>query len=103
MLFKQQYYYAAGYGRLSDEDEREGESCSIDSQRKIIQQFCESKNIQMVNYYVDDGYSGTNFDRPGFQQLLADIKRGKVNMVIVKDLSRFGIIIKLFFGLRLQF
>jgi len=90
MLFKQQYYYAAGYERLSDEDEREGESCSIDSQRKIIGQFCESKNIQLVDYYVDDGYSGTNFDRPGFQQLLADIKRGKINMVIVKDLSRFG-------------
>ena len=90
MIFKQQFYYAAEYARLSDEDEQDGESCSIDSQRKMMQQYCESKGFQAVGFYADDGYSGTNFDRPNFQRMLEDIKRGKVNMVVVKDLSRFG-------------
>jgi DNA invertase Pin-like site-specific DNA recombinase len=92
MIFKQQHYYAGLYGRLSDEDDNDSDkdSCSIESQRKIMEQFCEAKNIQVVDFYKDDGWSGTNFDRPDFQRLLSDIKRGKINLVIVKDLSRFG-------------
>ena len=90
MIFKQQFYYAAEYARLSDEDDQDDESCSIDSQRKMMQQYCESKSYQAVGFYADDGYSGTNFDRPEFQRMLEDIKRGKINLVIVKDLSRFG-------------
>jgi len=90
LIFKQQIYFAGEYGRLSDEDDNEGESCSIDSQRKIMNQFCEAKGIQVVDFYKDDGWSGTNFDRPDFQRMLSDIKRGKINMVVVKDLSRFG-------------
>ena len=90
MIFKQQHYYAALYGRLSDEDDQEGESCSIDSQRKIMQQYCEGKGIAAVDFYKDDGFSGTNFDRPDFKRMLDDIKKGRVNLVIVKDLSRFG-------------
>jgi DNA invertase Pin-like site-specific DNA recombinase len=90
VIFKQQHYYAAQYARLSDEDENEGESCSIDSQRKIMEQYCESKDIQVAGFYADDGFTGTNFDRPDFQRLVADIKLGKINLVIVKDLSRFG-------------
>ena len=90
MIFKQQYYYAGLYCRLSDEDDKDGESCSIESQRKIMEQFCELKGIKVVDFYIDDGWSGTNFDRPDFKRLLDDIKRGKINLVIVKDLSRFG-------------
>ena len=90
MIYKQQCYNAGLYARLSDEDDKDGESCSIESQRKIMEQYCESKNIPIVDYYIDDGYTGTNFDRPDFQRLLNDIKKGKINLVIVKDLSRFG-------------
>ncbi|MCL2299124.1 MAG: recombinase family protein, partial [Firmicutes bacterium] len=90
MIFKQQFYSAGNYARLSDEDDRDGESGSIDSQRKIMQQFCEANTFQVAGFYADDGYSGTNFDRPHFQRMIFDIKQGKVNLVIVKDLSRFA-------------
>ena len=60
MIFKQQFYYAGNYARLSDEDNQEGESCSIDSQRKMMQQYCESKGFQAAGFYADDGFSGTN-------------------------------------------
>ena len=90
MVFEQQHYYAGQYARLSDEDEQDGESCSIDSQRKMMQQFCESNGFLKADFYADDGYSGTNFERPDFQRMLEDIKCGKVNLVVVKDLSRFG-------------
>lgn len=90
MIFEQQFYYAGQYSRLSAEDNQDGESCSIDSQRKIMQQFCEAKGFQAAAFYADDGFSGTNFDRPDFQRMLADIKQGKINLVIVKDLSRFA-------------
>ena len=90
MIFKQQYYTAGQYARLSDEDDRDGESGSIDSQRKIMQQFCEAKGFQSTGFYADDGFSGTNFDRPDFQKMITDIKRGEINLVIVKDLSRFA-------------
>ena len=90
MIFKQQFYNAGNYARLSDEDDRDGESGSIDSQRKIMQQFCEANSFVVADFYADDGYSGTNFDRPNFQRMILDIKQGKVNLVIVKDLSRFA-------------
>ena len=83
--------YSAGlYLRLSKDDEQEGESVSIGTQRSILLDYCKSNQYPVYKIYVDDGYSGMNFARPGFQQLLEDVERGVVNMVITKDLSRLG-------------
>lgn len=90
MIFKQQTYNAGLYERLSDEDDLDTESCSIESQRQIMRQYCDSKGINIIDEYVDDGYSGTNFDRPSFKRMLGDLKSGKINLVITKDLSRLG-------------
>ena len=81
----------AGYYRLSKEDERSNdESSSISSQRMIVESFAKFNNFILVREYVDDGYSGGNFDRPGFKQMIEDIEKGRVNCVITKDLSRLG-------------
>ena len=89
------HYHAAMYLRLSrdDEDMDSGkwESNSIRSQREMICSYIrKQENMEIYDSYVDDGYSGTNFDRPGFQRMMQDICAGKVNCVIVKDLSRLG-------------
>lgn len=81
---------ADAYYRLSVEEANGGESSSITNQRSIVQQYCQDNGITIVREFVDDGYSGSNFDRPGFKSLLAHIKTGLVNMVITKDLSRLG-------------
>ena len=79
------------YERLSQEDKLEGESNSIANQKKILERYCREHGITAYRHYdEDDGYSGTNFNRPGFQHMLADIKAGKIKRVIVKDMSRFG-------------
>lgn len=79
------------YERLSQEDKLEGESNSIANQKKILERYCREHGITAYRHYdEDDGYSGTNFNRPGFQRMLADIKAGKIKRVIVKDMSRFG-------------
>lgn len=78
------------YLRLSVEEANRGESSSITNQRNIIQQYCEDNNIIIVREFIDDGYSGSNFNRPGFQEMLSHIDTGQVNMVITKDLSRLG-------------
>ncbi|MBQ9720354.1 MAG: recombinase family protein [Oscillospiraceae bacterium] len=78
------------YIRLSSEDTNEGESASISNQRNIIQSYCEREGITILHEYVDDGWSGSNFERPGFQQMIRDLERGNANMVITKDLSRLG-------------
>ena len=78
------------YERLSQEDKLEGESNSIANQKKILERYCRDHGYTAIRHYEDDGYSGTNFNRPGFQQMLADIKAGKIKRVIVKDMSRFG-------------
>ena len=83
--------YSAGlYLRLSKDDEQTGESVSIGTQRSILTEYCKEKGYKIGKIYVDDGYSGLNFNRPGFQELLEDIKAGYINMVITKDLSRLG-------------
>ena len=82
---------AAAYLRLSRDDGDKQESDSIRNQRELIKEYLsKNKNLQFVGEYVDDGYSGTSFDRPNFTRLMEDIKAGKVNCVIVKDLSRLG-------------
>ncbi len=81
----------AAYLRLSKEDNENMESNSIINQRELIEQYIKDKNdLQLVDYYIDDGYSGTNFNRPGFRRLLQDMKNKKINCIIVKDLSRFA-------------
>ena len=81
---------AAVYCRLSQDDGSVGESGSIQTQRTLLTQYCKEQHIGIADYYCDDGWSGTNFERPEFQRMLEDIESGKVNTVIVKDLSRFG-------------
>ena len=83
-------YYAALYCRLSKDDDQNGESISIGTQRAILEDYCREHQYEIYKVYVDDGYSGLNFNRPGFQELLDDVDQGKVNMVITKDLSRLG-------------
>ena len=82
---------AALYTRLSREDEDKPESDSIANQRTLLESFAaQQPNLEVVGHYSDDGYTGTNFQRPDFLRMIADIEAGKVNCVIVKDLSRFG-------------
>ena len=87
---KQKHYIAGLYYRLSQEDERQGESVSIDNQRAILRKYAEERGFEIHDEYIDDGVSGTTFQRPGVQRLLDDAKTGIINTIIVKDLSRFG-------------
>lgn len=82
---------AAAYLRLSIEDGDKAESNSIGNQRELIRDFAaERPGLHLVEEYADDGYTGTNFERPGFKRMMEDIKSGKINCIIVKDLSRLG-------------
>ncbi len=83
-------YHAALYIRLSKEDESEGPSQSVQNQESLLREFVQQHRLNVYDTYVDDGWSGTNFDRPAFQRMIADIEAKKVNMVITKDLSRLG-------------
>ena len=81
----------AGYMRLSREDGDKLESDSIKNQRDLIMSYiAQNKDLVFEKEYVDDGYSGTNYERPSFRQLIEDVKAGKINCIIVKDLSRLG-------------
>ena len=82
-------YYVAKYLRLSKEDGK-AESQSIQTQREMLNKYIKDQGWRVVDEYVDDGYSGTDFDRPDFKRLMSDIEIGKINLVIVKDLSRLG-------------
>ncbi len=83
-------YHAALYIRLSKEDENEGPSQSVTNQKSLLNEFVQQHRLSVYDTYVDDGWSGTSFDRPDFQRMINDIEAGKVNMVITKDLSRLG-------------
>lgn len=78
------------YLRLSNEEAQGGESSSITNQRMIVQNYCKQNGITLVREFVDDGYSGGNFDRPAFQEMMTQLQQGKANTVITKDLSRLG-------------
>lgn len=78
------------YCRLSQEDERLGESLSIENQRLILQRYAEEHRFPNIQFYVDDGYSGADFNRPDFKRMMNDVECGKVGIVIVKDQSRLG-------------
>ena len=84
-------WYVGVYTRRSFDDMEDTESNTITNQKNMITEYIKNdSNIVIVEYYVDDGYTGTNFDRPGFQDMLSDIKSGRINTIIVKDLSRLG-------------
>lgn len=84
-------YKAALYIRLSVEDGDKEESNSITNQRMLLNEFLsDNSDMELYDYYIDDGYSGTDFSRPGFERLLNDLYAKKFNAVIVKDLSRLG-------------
>ena len=82
--------WTALYVRLSRDDENEGDSNSIAHQIEILTRYCQDREISSYKVYKDDGWSGTNFKRPGFMEMMADIEAGLVSMVVVKDMSRFG-------------
>lgn len=81
---------AYAYYRLSQEEANEGQSSSILNQEKIVRDYCARNGIALLDSFVDDGWSGGNFERPGFQAMMRALESGKANMVITKDLSRLG-------------
>lgn len=85
-----QPYNTALYMRLSRDDENYGDSASIETQRAILQQFAKDNDLHVVGEYIDDGWSGTTFERPNFKRMMADVDAGRVNCIVTKDLSRFG-------------
>ncbi len=83
--------YSVGlYIRLSKEDEKEGPSESVTNQKSLLREFAYKHKLSIYDDYIDDGFSGTNFDRPSFNRMIDDIENKKINMVITKDLSRLG-------------
>lgn len=83
-------YRTAGYIRLSKEDDKKNVSESIVNQKSLLAKYINENKLILVDYYIDDGWSGTNFNRPGFNRLKKDIELGKIDLVITKDLSRLG-------------
>ena len=86
----QQLKTTALYCRLSKDDERQGESLSIETQKSMLVRYAQENGLLPYEIYVDDGYSGLNFERPSFQRMIDDVAVGKIGVVVVKDLSRFG-------------
>jgi len=82
--------WTALYVRLSRDDDNEGDSNSISHQVEILTKYAKEHGIENFKIYKDDGFSGTNFNRPGFQEMMSDIESGLVSMVVVKDMPRFG-------------
>ena len=82
--------YTALYERLSRDDEMQGESNSIVNQKRYLEEYAQAQGFKNIRHFTDDGYSGTNFKRPGFQEMIAAIEVGEIDVVCVKDLSRFG-------------
>ena len=87
---KQQNKIAALYCRLSRDDESEGYSSSIVSQKQILSQYAKQHRMSETEFFIDDGYSGTNFQRPGWQELIARVEKGEVSTIICKDSSRMA-------------
>ena len=87
---RQQNKITALYCRLSRDDELYGDSSSIQTQKAMLLSYAQQHNLGQTEFYVDDGYSGTNFNRPGFQRLYGDVENGSVGTIVAKDLSRLG-------------
>ena len=77
------------YERLSKDDELQGESNSISNQKMFLEDYAARNGFQNIRHFTDDGFTGTEFNRPGFQSMLREIESGNVSKVIVKDMSRF--------------
>ena len=91
MYMKETVYLAGLYLRLSKEDRMQNnESMSISNQRKLTLRFAKENKLVVVEIYIDDGFSGVNFERPAFKRMIKDLEDGKINCVVVKDLSRLG-------------
>ena len=87
MKLKEQSRLIAGcYCRLSDDDEKDGTSISIETQRKILTEYCKEHGIQVYDVYEDDGFTGTNFNRPSFKRMMEDAKSKVINVIIVKSI-----------------
>ena len=82
--------YTALYTRLSSDDDLEGDSNSIKNQKLLLSEYAKENKFRNIRYYIDDGFSGSNFERPAFKRLLNDIENGEISTVIVKDMSRLG-------------
>lgn len=82
--------YTALYGRLSSDDDLEGDSNSIKNQKLLLSDYAKENKFRNTRFYIDDGFSGSNFERPAFKRLLNDVENGEISTVIVKDMSRFG-------------
>lgn len=89
-MASQKQQYTVLYGRLSQEDERAGESNSILHQRELLESYAQAKGFENTLFLADDGYSGTNFDRPSWKKIIEMIEAGEVSTLIVKDTSRLG-------------
>ena len=83
-------YNVGIYCRLSNDEKDLKESSSITNQRDMLKNYVKEKNWSIYDIYIDDGYSGINFERPAFKRLIRDIEGGEVNLVITKDMSRLG-------------
>lgn len=90
MTRQRQFAKTGIYMRLSRDDEKAGESMSIENQRVILQKYVAEKGGTIIDEYIDDGWSGTDFNRPGITRMLDDAQSGKIDTIVVKDLSRFG-------------
>ena len=90
MARKQQTRITALYCRLSRDDEFNGDSASIQTQKTMLLQYAEENRLPNCEYYIDDGFSGTDFERPDFKRLINDIEANKIATIVVKDLSRLG-------------
>ena len=82
--------YPALYERLSHDDELQGESNSKSNQKRILEEYANMNGLTGFVHFTDDGISGTQFDRPGFQQMIAEVEADRISVVIIKDMSRFG-------------
>ena len=89
-ISKKQPKITALYCRLSMEDGRENESMSISNQKAILKDYAEKNNLGEYVFYIDDGFTGRNLNRPGFRKMISDIEAGKIGCVVTKDLSRFS-------------
>ena len=78
------------YCRLSKDDEQIGDSVSIETQKMLLSGYCINQDFEIVDTYIDDGFSGLNFNRPSFRRMINDIEDGKIDIVVTKDLSRLG-------------
>jgi len=86
----QKAQYAALYCRLSRDDALQGESNSILNQRDLLSRYANENGYTDTRFFIDDGYSGTSFDRPGWQEMMAEVENGNVGAIFCKDMSRMG-------------